>query len=216
MKNFYLLFVGLLLSVTTTQANVMSDQLYGSENGLTNRYRYAQPIEFVERGVEFFVFLNGEFDFNTHPVNYRRGRRSTVNATFGAPRVQTRGNRFNTGNIGVRVEHDFNGRVRRIGNLFINYDRFGRVKRIGSIYMRYNNRHGLLRQIGGLHLKYNRRGRLVRQFGSIRPIATCGTNGIDQGNVYIDDGFQNGHDIPANDEDLYYYRKEGGTSKFNQ
>ena len=52
MKNFYLLFVGLLLSVTTTQANVISDQANGSENGLTNRYRYAQPIKFVERGVE--------------------------------------------------------------------------------------------------------------------------------------------------------------------
>jgi hypothetical protein len=212
MKNFYLLFVGLLLSVTSTQANVMSNQSLGSENGLTNRYRYAQPIQFVERGVEFFVFLNGEFDFNTHPVNYRRARRSTVNRTFGAPRVHARANR----NIGVRVEHDFNGRVRRIGHLFINYDRFGRVKRIGSIYMRYNRRHGTLKQIGGLQLQYNRWGRLVGQFGSVKPLATCGTNGIDQGTIHIDDGFQNGHDVPAHDEDLYYYRKEGGTSKFNQ
>ncbi|MEM6722293.1 MAG: hypothetical protein AAF611_23400 [Bacteroidota bacterium] len=217
MKNFYLLFVGLLLSVIPTQANVISDQGNGSEYGLTNRYRYAQPIQFVERGVEFFVFLNGEFDFNTHPVNYRRGRRSTVNTTYGAPRVRTRVNRYNTRNIGVRVEHDFNGRVRRIGNLFINYDRFGRVKRIGSIYMRYHNRHGLLRQIGGLRLQYNRRGRLIRQFGTVRPIVNGGNCDIPiGGNVHIDDDFQNGHDLPADDEDLYYYRKEGGQTQFKK
>ncbi|WP_298511518.1 hypothetical protein [uncultured Kordia sp.] len=216
MKNFYLLFVGLLLSVTSTQANVISDQTHGSENGLTNRYRYAQPIQFVERGVEFFVFLNGEFDFNTHPVDYRRGRRSTVNTTHGAPRVRTRANRYNTRNIGVRVEHDFNGRVRRIGNLFINYDRFGRVKRIGSIYMRYHNRHGKVKQIGGLRLKYNRRGRLIRQFGTVKPQVNNGSWGVGNGNVHIDDDYQTGHDAPANDEDLYYYKKKGEQKKFTK
>ena len=28
-------------------------------------YRHAEPIVFVERGIEFYVFPNGEFDFNT-------------------------------------------------------------------------------------------------------------------------------------------------------
>jgi hypothetical protein len=215
MKNFYFLFVGLLLSVTTTQANETSNRFDGSENGLTNRYRYAQPIQFVERGVEFFIFQNGEFDFNTHPVVYNRTRRSSVNTTHGAPRVRTRGNRFNTRNTGVRVEHDQNGRVRRIGHLFISYDRVGRVKRIGSIYMRYHNRHGKIKQVGGLHLKYNRWGRLIRQVGSVKPIVSCTFCGvsnctINHGNVHIDDTVQNGHDIPANDDDdLYYYRKKG-------
>lgn len=217
MKNFYLLFVGLLLSVTTTQANVMSDQMNGSENGLTNRYPYAQPIQFVERGVEFFVFLNGEFDFNTHPVNYRRTRRSTINTTFGAPGVRTRATRYNTRNIGVRVEHDFNGRVRRIGNLFINYDRFGRVKRIGSIYMSYHNRHGKLLQIGGLRLQYNRWGRLVRQSGIVKPIVGVSVAGSGtHHNPNIDDNFQQGHNIPADDEDLYYYRNSNSKSKIKK
>ncbi|WP_046755537.1 hypothetical protein [Kordia jejudonensis] len=221
MKNFYLLFVGLLLSVTTTQASETSNRLDATENGLTNRYRYAQPIQFVERGVEFFIFQNGEFDFNTHPVVYNRTRRSSVNATYGAPRVRTRGTQFNTRNIGVRVEHDRNGRVRRIGNLFINYDSFGRVKRIGSIYMRYHNRHGKIKQIGGLHLKYNRWGRLIRQIGSVKPIITCNTCGIsncgiNHSDIHFDDDFQDGHDIPANDDDLYYYRNDGKKQKFKK
>lgn len=221
MKKIYLLFVGLLLSVTTTQASETSNKLETAENGLTNRYRYAQPIKFVERGVEFFIFQNGEFDFNTHPTTYNRTRRGSVNSTYGAPRVRTRGNRYNTRNIGVRVEHDRNGRVRRIGNLFINYDSYGRVKRIGSIYMRYHYRHGKIKQVGGLHLKYNRRGRLIRQYGSVKPIITCthcGVNncGIDHTNVGFDDDFQNGHDIPANDDDLYYYRKNGKQKKLKK
>ncbi|QHI35601.1 hypothetical protein IMCC3317_09470 [Kordia antarctica] len=218
MKNYYLLFVGLLLTVTTTQANEMSNQIDGSENGLTNRYRYAQPIKFAERGVEFFIFQNGEFDFNTHPVVYNRTRRGSVNTTYGAPRVQTRTTRYNTRNSGVRVEHDYNGRVRSIGNLFISYDQLGRVKRIGSIYMRYDNRNGKIKQVGGLHLKYNRWGRLIRQVGNVKPIINCtfcGINncGIDHGNVHIDDTYDDGHDLPANDDDLYYYRQDGKGKK---
>ncbi|WP_430408940.1 hypothetical protein [Kordia sp.] len=221
MKNFYLLFVGLLLSVTATQASETSNQLETTENGLTNRYRYAQPIQFVERGVEFFIFQNGEFDFNTHPVAINRTRRSSVNATFGAPRVRTRGTRFNTRNIGVRVEHDRNGRVRRIGNLFISYDQIGRVKRIGTIYMRYHQRFGKIKQIGGLHLKYNRRGRLIRHYGSVKLTPTrtqcaVGNCRIDHANVHINDDFQNGHDIPANDDDLYYYRNKGKQKKLKK
>jgi len=217
MKNFYLLFVGLLLSVTTTQANEISNRLHGSENGLTNRYRYAQPIKFVERGVEFFIFQNGEFDFNTHPVAFNRTRRSSINTTFGAPRVRTRGNRYYTRNVGVRVEHDRNGRVRRIGNLFVNYDRYGRVKRIGSIYMRYHYRHGKVKQVGGLYLKYNRRGRLIRQYGNVKPIITHTNYGDDDIDIDFDDDFQNGHDIPAtDDDDLYYYRKNGNQKKLKK
>lgn len=214
MKKFYLLFVGWLLSVTATQANEMSNRFNGSENGLTNRYNYAQPIQFVERGVEFFIFQNGEFDFNTHPIVYNSTRRASVNTTYGAPRVRTRGNFRNTRNIGVRVEHDFNGRVRRIGNLFINYDRLGRVKRIGSIYMNYDSRLGKITQVGGLHLRYNRFGRLISQVGSVKPITSCAfceaTNcSMNHGNIHLDDDFQSGHDLPAYDEDLYYYKNNG-------
>jgi hypothetical protein len=30
-------------------------------------FRNAEPIVFMERGVEFFVFADGQFDFNTRP-----------------------------------------------------------------------------------------------------------------------------------------------------
>jgi hypothetical protein len=44
----------------------------------------------------------------------------------------------NTRNQKVKVEHDNFGRVRRVGNVFINYDANDRIKRVGSVYMAYN------------------------------------------------------------------------------
>src|SRR4051812_13434595 len=75
----------------------------------------AEPIVFKERGIEFFVFADGQIDFNTVPAShpetyYYKGRRTTTNTTYGAPGIN---------NGGVRIEHDANGRIRRIGNVFM-------------------------------------------------------------------------------------------------
>ena len=94
-------------------------------------YRYAEPIAFMERGVEFLVFPNGDFDFNTAPSNYAQPR----NTTYGAPRSSSVRYYNTNGSQGVLIQHDNMGRVRRVGNVFINYDAQGRVKRIGSVYM---------------------------------------------------------------------------------
>jgi hypothetical protein len=56
------------------------------------------------------------------------------------------------GNYGVKVEHDNLGRVRQVGNVFINYDANDRVKRIGSVYMTYN-RYALERRWFRNHLQ---------------------------------------------------------------
>ena len=74
-----------------------------------NYYSYNNAVNFFERGIEFFVFTNGDFDFDTS---------------------------FN--NRGVRVNRDFRGRIRNVGNVFINYDRRGNVTRIGNIFIRYH------------------------------------------------------------------------------
>ena len=68
-------------------------------------------------------------------------------------------------NYGVRIDTDSFGRIRRIGNVFVNYDGYDRVSRIGTILIQYN-RFGLAR-VGGLELIYNRRGQLVQLVGSV-------------------------------------------------
>lgn len=174
----------------------------------TNRY-HQRSLQFVARGVEFVIFKNGEFDFNTHPMRYTRNRRSGYNATYGAPRTYG----YRNPSRGVRIEHDYYGRVRRIGNTFINYDRIGRVKRIGTVYISYNYR-GLAKQIGGLHIYYTPRGRIAYTRGHI--MRNNGHQWHTWGNTNNDDEWeevdtdyndQDYGDEDADDEDIYYYKQ---------
>jgi hypothetical protein len=76
---------------------------------------------------EWSSSFRGQFDFNTRPSSnnmyYKPSGRREVNRTYGAP-MYARNQNF-------KVEHDNFGRVRRVGNVFINYDANDRIKRIG-------------------------------------------------------------------------------------
>lgn len=159
---------------------------------------FDEPISFVERGIEFFVFPNGDFDFNTRPQDsqgdyfYRRanGRVTTT--------VQARGNI----NYGVLIQHDSFGRVRRVGNTFINYDNRDRVNRIGTVYMKYNR--FTLTQIGGMTLVYNYRGDIINTIGSIKGRSN-------QGFVYST--YNNNHYNDYTSSSNYYYRSQDNENK---
>lgn len=134
MKKGILLFLGIM-----TIATVNAKDIKKSTNKIGVNYRYNDAISFVERGIKFHVFLDGNFDFNTHPTHDRY--------------YDYNGRRFNNG---VRIERDYDGRVRRVGNVFINYDYRGNVMRIGNVYMRY--KFGQLSRVGNLKIKYDRWG----------------------------------------------------------
>ena len=176
----------------------------GQHNGHNNYYaidyRDAEPIEFRERGISFYVFPNGDFDFNTGNGSYI-ARRGGVPAT----NVGDRGIR------GIKIEHDSYGRVRRIGNVFVNYDYYGRVRRIGSVYMTYNS--FALTRIGGMRLFYNYHGQIVGVTGYV--------NGMNYGYQYnpCPAGYSGGdyHDDDyGNDDDFYYYKKDGSKEKMKK
>lgn len=161
----------------------------------------AEPVVFVERGIEFFVFADGQFDFNTRPVTsgsvyYKNTRRVFVNNTHGAPGVAQ--------NYGVRVEHDELGRVRRIGNVFVNYDAHNRIKRIGSVYMTYNR--FALSQVGGLRVRYDHRGFITGYSGTVNG-SSQPAYGQDYGNGHGYSNGNNGDSVPS--EDYYYYKSDG-------
>ena len=149
-----------------------------------------EPILFEERGVSFYVFADGTFDFNTQVGTsggnyYKETGRRSVEAERNRPVNQ-----------GVVIDQDAFGRVRRVGNTFINYDAFDRVTRIGTVFIKY--RHDFLTQVGGLQLVYDRRGNLVDMIGMVK--------GRFQGNGgYV-------VNTPKN-SDYYYKTDENGNKK---
>ncbi len=118
-----------------------------------NKFYDDQVIEFVERGIKFYVFLDGAFDFNTAPTAdvdyiYKSGRRTPIHVS---PR-------------GIRIERDYQGRIRRIGNVFISYTYNDKVKRIGSVFVKYKRNR--MEQVGNMKIVYTRHR--VRLIGSVK------------------------------------------------
>lgn len=203
-----LIFTVLLSGLTTASASEMNSE---KRNGILDntRYRNAQPISFVERGVEFIVFPDGSFDFNTEigsfgdlyyrGTTYNKTRRSSVNTTHGAPGQNQYGG-------GILVTHDVYGKVRRIGNVFINYDREGRIKRAGSVYMTYNRGNGMLTQVGNLKVRYNAWGEVVNLYGHVNQESLFMNGAISEGYTQTS-GYPTGYYTNTHSQDNYYYKE---------
>ncbi len=226
MNKITLIVASLMLVANATKASTLiNDAKINLDFG--TRFNQDEPIQFSERGIDFFVFPNGDFDFNTRP-NDSQG--DYYFKTAGRRSVEANGRGIE--NFGVRIERDNFERIRRIGNTFINYDFQDRVSRIGSIFLRYN-RFALV-QIGGLQLIYNRFGELIDTFGSVKSRRYSGfTNTYYYGNgnnsnVYYrnnnnnsncnndnfsdSNNFQNNDDLQNNDNH-YYFRSDGTKAK---
>jgi hypothetical protein len=227
MKKLVLLFTGVLMTLTTVTAaeKITATQKQGEDLNIS-RYSFAQPIQFVERGVEFLIFPDGSFDFNTN-LDYTNGdsyyrttnsrtrtpitstRTRSVNTTFGAPGTRVTYTNSSIPNGGVIVTHDNDGKVRRIGNVFVNYNREGQVKRLGSVYINYN-RYGMLDQVGGLQLRYDRIGNIISMTGHVN-YSNQGYNVFNSSYASNNDWDMNHNDY--NNDDFYYYKKDGKTVK---
>src|SRR5690606_22253633 len=111
----------------------------------TNLVRgYGNSFIFVEDGVTFSVYPDGEFDFYMD---------SRVNVGIGA-QIGNVGITFNSGyDYNPFVQYDDYGAVIQVENIPIFYDYYGRVSQIGNVDIWYNN--GRVRRIGGLHVYYN-------------------------------------------------------------
>ena len=109
-------------------------------NAANNSYLNSNetPLIFIENGVEYAVFNNGQFDFNII-----KRQNSNLNT------------HFNTGrNHNIYVRHNNYGAIVQIENTPIFYNNYQKVSRIGSIYINYNN-YGLISSIGNLNIQYN-------------------------------------------------------------
>jgi hypothetical protein len=222
MKKIYLLVAS--ISLLGSMANASEKTNFSDKKIEFKNFNFNEPISFNERGIAFYVFPNGEFDFDTQLNQNYSPRRNRINVSVGAPGVHVD---YSNDNYGVRVEHDDSGRIRRVGNVFINYDYNNRIKRIGNVYMSYNR--FALSQVGGLSIIYNFRGQIIDIVGSVNGNfynnGNCG-NGHGHkkhkkgcGHRDNDDEYENNHesygnyDNSSNDDDNYYYKTKDKKDK---
>ena len=200
MKKITLLVASILLVGSVAKAQ---ERRSLNTSVTTSRYNTNEPISFIERGIEFFVFQNGDFDFNTRPNDSQGDYFFRSAGKRGANTSTARG--MANVNYGTLIEHDSFGRVRRVGNTFINYDFQDRVSRIGTVYMRYNR--FALTQIGGLQIVYNQRGDIVDMFGSVKGRNMNGFTSTYYGTANNYNNNQNTYSY--NDNNYYYYKADG-------
>lgn len=141
MRNKILIFVTFVFvslgAFATT--NTLKHNLYNNS--------YGDSFTFVERGVTFSVFQNGEFDFYINPRNdFQIGYRNrNVNISF------------NSGyNYDAYVQYDAYGAIIQVEDIPIYYDYYGRVRRIGNINLSYQ--YGRLARLGGMFVHYDNYG----------------------------------------------------------
>ena len=137
MRNLALFFSALILGTLGVMAIGTTDDKVAERNA----YRYNDSFIFVENGITFSVYPDGEFDF--YIDNRVNGRRNGVT--------------FNSGfDYSPYAQYDDYGAVIQVENAPIFYDYYGRVTQIGNVNITYNN--GRVHRLGGMHVYYNRRG----------------------------------------------------------
>ncbi|MFY9241387.1 MAG: hypothetical protein WAO74_00015 [Polaribacter sp.] len=187
MKKGVLILFGMFLMVSTVEAKNGENLLNRFE---VNYYSYDNAVNFEERGIEFFIFTNGDFDFDTSYLN-----------------------------SGVRIDRDYRGRIRRIGNVFLNYDIRGNVTRIGNVFLSYYRDR--LTRVGNLNVRYNHWGNPVF-YGYVKDNFYY-DNGVqinlNIGTIYnYNDRFFYNNNFDRNytrfreDRNFYYYKANGNSN----
>lgn len=138
MKKFVLIIAAVLFGTAMAKAAT-------AENKVDNVNLYAgNSFIFVENGVTFSVFPDGEFDFYVD---------NRLNIGAGA-QIGNIGVTFNSGfDYNPYVQFDDFGAVIQVENVPIFYDFYGRVNQIGSVSLNFNN--GFVNRIGGMNIFYN-------------------------------------------------------------
>ena len=130
------------LTATATTTKTLDDNL-NSSSSFTG---YGNSFIFMEEGIEFSIFPDGQFDF------YMNNYGPNVNVTVGTPHLNIS---FNSGyDYNPYLQYDEFGAIIQIEHTPIYYDYFGRVSQIGNVQVNYNH-IGFVSRVGGLNVFYN-------------------------------------------------------------
>lgn len=128
--------MAMFLGTTATFASTADDKV-----AERNAYRYNNSFIFLEDGITFAVYPDGEFDFYIDSRIGRNRRNVTFNSGF---------------DYSPFAQYDDYGAVIQVENIPVYYDFYGRVSQIGSVDINYRN--GRVNRLGNMFVYYNRRG----------------------------------------------------------
>jgi hypothetical protein len=159
MKNLFLILAAFLLTGGTALAETTTTTSAKNIDHVNRLYKgYGNSFIFVEQGIEFAVFPDGQFDFNVNTYGPNFG----AHVNLGNVSIS-----FNTGySYDAYVQYDDYGAVIQIENIPIYYDYYGRITQAGNVHISYN-RFGRIYRIGGLYVHYNRYNRYSHYTGYI-------------------------------------------------
>ncbi|HSP40750.1 MAG TPA: hypothetical protein VLN46_04900 [Gillisia sp.] len=122
-------------------------------------FKYGEAFIFIEGGVEFAVYPNGEFDFHYNP--------RFLNTSIMHIPNPGRNISYNSGyNYDAFVQYDDYGAVIQVEHVPVYYDHYGRILQAGDVIIRYNN-SGLVSRVGNMSIRYNRFNQPIRYTGVI-------------------------------------------------
>lgn len=148
MKKIYLFFAFLVVGFSVKAASAGDDY----------RNSYGEAFIFVEGGVEFAIYPDGQFDF------FYNHRRTGYNVNVISPNLSVS---YNSGyNYDPFVQYDDFGAVIQIENVPIYYDYYGRIIQAGHVQLSYNH-FGMLARVGRLFLHYDRYNHFTHYSGYI-------------------------------------------------
>ena len=208
MKKLVLILTAMLLAGTAARATDQKGLI--EKDGVEKRYRQKQPIVFMQGGVKFFIFPDGQLDFRIQGLRSRSGY-TNVDWRWDNGRYNTPGSRYGYFDpYHDMVRYDYYGRLKRVKNNAISYNRYDQVRRIGNVDLRYNHR-GLLTQVGGLKIYYHKNGKIRFTEGSVHHIGCgyCGVNGcsMTHGSYQDQDWDHDDHNHDRQDQDHYRDRR---------
>ncbi len=137
MKKFVLLFTALIFGTSGIMASTADDKV-AERNAYRNNNR---SFIFVENGITFSVYPDGEFDFYVDNRIGNRRRNVTFNSGF---------------DYSPYAQYDDYGAVIQVENVPIFYDYYGRVSQVGDININYRNRR--VYSVGNMFVYYNNNG----------------------------------------------------------
>tara|TARA_Y100001934_G_C12362157_1_gene781356 strand:- start:950 stop:1504 length:555 start_codon:yes stop_codon:yes gene_type:complete len=123
---------------------------------------YLQPVVFITQGVEFLIYPDGTLDYNLPPSSVSLNGRRVNQVYYNSNSVYDSGNNYRRGYVQYHrngqvaqigrllIDYHRNGRVGRIGDVAITYKK-GRLDKIGNLKMHYDRSGRIYKQTGTIY-----------------------------------------------------------------